>query len=380
MNDNENKLILDRFIKDWRSGTRNLKLKKAIGREYSWLWNCLRNETWDKTWKVRGTYKEFGIVAGENPKTVYRAVIKWEKNQLINKIKLKRGSGIEIEFLIYSNRVIEYEKQSAGEPVISYPAEERNRTPVSSISDDYKDGNGTPMSTISRETGHPCPQGRTPVSSISKNGKSVSPLNPINYQPKNGNNGTLKETIKNKVFKEREEKAALLDQKTAKFCLNSHLKDRPKAKANLEVWTAECRLMRIENLRTPEEIKKFWIYTRNHHKHWRRRICSLKKLRQNLEEIHEDFDADNCKKENNADAFNGVKAHIAVEEESEGYRNQAIKDLKDKNPRRLQEDLVYISSFEKQYKKMPKVLSPDLISAINDFLKGQKMMNGSKVK
>lgn len=376
MNDNENKHILDRFIKDWRSGTRNLKLKKAIGREYAWLWYCLRNETWDKTWKVRGTYKEFGIVAGENPKTVYRAVIKWEKNQLINKVKLKRGSGIEIEFLIYPNRLIEMQRQSEGMAVISYLAEERNRTPVSSIYDDNKERNGTPMSTISRETGHPCPQGRTPVSSISKNGKSESPLNLISYQPKNGNNGTLKETIKNKVFKERKKKPALLAKKTAKYCLDYYLKEFPQQACTIDFdgkWVRDTRLMLEKDGWEPEQIRTLWKYARNHH-FWSGPIGSPGDLRKNIGGIERDYKREQKKAKFKADDLGGQKDKDGIEDERQFLRDHIRRDLANEDGSSLLDNLLYVSQHEAEYPNSPKVLTADLQTQIDKFMSSSEQV------
>lgn len=67
-----------------------------------------------------------------------------------------------------------------------------------------------------------------------------------------------------------------------------------------------------------------------------------------------------------------VKSREALNEESDYFKHQALKELTDKNYKKLQETVKWISEFQADYPEMPKVLSPDLQIKIDSFLTQQE--------
>lgn len=363
MDNNGNKPKTDPWTKSFRSFTRNSENKAAIGRNYVWIWDYLRNESYDKTWTVRGKIKDFAEATDEKARTVRRALDKWEKNKLIKKKRKGAGYGLEIKFIVHLE-------------------EKRDRPPVDTLLDGNNERDRPPVDTLSKEIGHQwtpyCPS----VDTLLKHGKSITPLIVYNYQPENGNNGTLKETIKNKVFKERDKKHALLAKITAKYCLASYLKEFPQQACAIDFdgkWVKDTGLMLKKDGWEPEQIRTYWKYARNHH-YWSGPIGSPGALRKNIGGIERDYKREQNRKKNNADAFNSEKSSEAIEDDRIELKEHAEKAWESQDPHQIKETREWIDDFEIDHPESKKVLSPQFRTKFNDFLKGQKMMNGSKVK
>ncbi len=314
------------------------------------------------------------------PHSMAKLLKKYEdKGYIAKRVQLGGGNGIRIKLLI---RVYGSDIDSVTANLNSGESEEKNRSYWKNVQGYIiNGGNNGKRSYMPNLQSY----GPSPVSSIAKLYENLTRLEEtgeakslLKSNNSSGKNSLLK---KGKPLLKQKNPIPTLSQKRERE--NQFLEFFKKYRGRKESKDL-CKTRFMEQIVSDDDLAEFdRVFEKYISAHKARKVRDMKRIR--WMKSTEFFDtgwkviADDDWMLGKPQDIETVKSPEALQEESDNYRDQLFMDMAF-NPSRVLEDLEYISEFEIDNPDRPKVVPEYLQSKVNDFLKGQKMMNGSKIK